>query len=351
MHPTTVRLLAWYADFARDLPWRGEVSPYRALLSEAMLQQTRVETALPYFARFAARWPTVEALAAAPAEEVLGAWAGLGYYRRARALHTAAKQIVAQGAFPTTLEGLRALPGVGPYSAAAIGSIALGLDALALDGNLARVGARLGAIEAPVGVREARAAVADLMGGMLPPGRAGDFNQALMDLGATICLPRDPRCRECPLAADCRARAAGLEAQLPRRRPRKPPRAVRAVALVATRGLASLLVRRPAGGLLGGLWGPPTLVLEPGGTVEAGLVRLVEQVGGTTVPPRPCGEVLHVFTHQRWQVAVYALALTAVRRPSAEDQRIAVPGTSEAPPLSRLAEKILAKAEGGGVRH
>jgi A/G-specific adenine glycosylase len=344
MHPTTARLLDWYARTGRDLPWRREVSPYRALLSEAMLQQTRVETVLPYFARFAARWPGVEDLAAATEEEILGAWAGLGYYRRARALHAAAQQIARQGGFPRTLEGLRALPGVGPYSAAAIGSIAFGLDALALDGNLARVGARLFAIEALVDAGPGRVAVAEHLGALLPAGRAGDFNQALMDLGAGVCLSGQPRCDACPIAADCRARAAGSQADLPRRTQRREPCAVRAVALVARRGEAVLLVRRPEGGLLGGLWGPPMLVLAEGEPTEAGLCRLAATLDTLAAPPQPCGGVVHVFTHQRWQVAVHRAALPPRREPRDEGERILPPGASEAPPLSRLAEKILVRA-------
>lgn len=338
MHPTTAALLAWYAACGRHLPWRCEVGPYRAWLSEAMLQQTRATTAIPYFERFTARWPTVTDLAAADLGEVLGAWAGLGYYRRARALHAAAGIVARRGGFPTTAAELASLPGVGPYCAAAIASIAFGEDIVAVDGNLARVGARLFGLDAPVDAGPGRAAVAEALASLLPPGRAGDFNQALMDLGALVCPPRRPRCDACPIAASCASFADGRQSERPRRRPRAAPRALRAVALLAERDGAVLLEQRPEGGLLGGLWGPPDLVLAPGETSEAGLARLVARIGLPTGRARYLGSVAHAFTHQRWEVDVYTMAVA----PTPRAGRLRPLDGAADLPLSRLAEKLLA---------
>ena len=201
MDAVTQSLLAWYDVHRRTLPWRDDVSPYRTWISEVMLQQTRVDTVLPYFARFMSRFPTVEALAEAPSDEVMSMWAGLGYYSRARNMHRAAQEIVRLGAFPSTLPGIRALPGVGEYMAGAIGSIAFGLDEAAVDGNLHRVLSRL---HASPGRRKDMWALAE---GHLPSGRAGDFNQALMDLGSQICTARKPRCPSCPISTHCTSHA------------------------------------------------------------------------------------------------------------------------------------------------
>ena len=340
MHPTTHRLLAWYDAEARDLPWRRAPTPYHTWLSEIMLQQTRVETAIPYYEAFLARWPTVAELARASLDEVLGAWSGLGYYRRARNLHRAAGQVAERGGFPDTAAGLRDLAGVGEYTAAAIASIAFGGDALAVDGNLRRVAARLAAIDQPVqagaGDRQARAWLA----ARLPTGRAGDFNQALMDLGATICLPRSPRCDACPLRSDCAAQATGRQLELPVPAPRRAPRLVRAVALLAEREGALLLVQRPAQGLLGGLWGPPDGVLAPGEQAGAAARRLLSTLAGELPEgPAAVGEIEHVFTHQRWRIEVFAAGLPEGCSP--DGARWWRPGQGEHPPLSRLAERIL----------
>ena len=342
MHPTTQRLLAWYRCQGRDLPWRREPTPYHTLLSEIMLQQTRVETVIPYYQRFLVRWPTVEALAQAPIEEVLKAWAGLGYYRRARNLHRAAGQIAALGTFPHTQDGLRQLAGVGEYTAAAIASIALGQDALAVDGNLRRVVARLAAIDEPIlggpGGRRLRRWLEE----RLPSGLAGDFNQALMDLGATTCLPQAPRCRACPSSQDCLALERGLVDSLPHTPARRSPRPVRAVALLVNRDGALLLRQRPATGLLAGLWGPPDQVLAEG-QVETRVVTVFREELG--VPPSALpiavGNVEHVFTHQRWRVQVYQVE---VPMPFEAPSGLIwwLPETADAPPLSRLAEKLLA---------
>jgi A/G-specific adenine glycosylase len=252
------QLLGWYDRHRRRLPWRagpGErPDPYRVWLSEIMLQQTTVATVGPYFERFLARWPKVAALAAAKLDEVLHAWQGLGYYARARNLHACAKAILAEhrGRFPDTEAGLRALPGIGAYTAAAIAAIAFERKAAPVDGNIERVVARLYAVETPLPA--AKPALRRLAAGLVPDARAGDFAQAMMDLGATICRPREPLCLACPLSGDCAARAAGIAAALPRREPRaKRPLRHGVVYWLARKDGAVLLRRRAETGLLGGL--------------------------------------------------------------------------------------------------
>ena len=251
-------LLAWYDRHRRRLPWRARPGerpdPYRVWLSEIMLQQTTVATVGPYFARFLDRWPRVEALAAAKLDAVLHAWQGLGYYARARNLHACAKTVVAGhgGRFPDTEEGLRALPGIGAYTAAAVAAIAFDRKATPVDGNIERVVARLFALEEPL--PGAKPALRQLAASLTPEARAGDFAQALMDLGATICRPREPLCLACPLSRGCAARASGIAAELPRRGPRaKRPLRHGVVYWVARRDGAVLLRRRAETGLLGGL--------------------------------------------------------------------------------------------------
>jgi len=271
------RLLQHYVDNFRRLPWRsppGEPRPdvYRVWLSEVMLQQTTVAAVAPRFERFLERWPTVEALAAAPAEEVLSEWAGLGYYARARNLIACARVVVDLGGFTGSERELRRLPGVGAYTAAAIAAIAHGEDTVPVDTNVERVIARVNAIRAPGKTEVTRLAKA-----MAPPGRSGDFAQALMDLGATICRPKAPRCAICPIRADCSAFASGN----PERFPEGKSRAVRprrfAVAWWIERDDCVWLVRRPPNGMLGGMaalpgeeWSdsPPSLARQPLGTVR-----------------------------------------------------------------------------------
>ncbi len=255
--PAPADLLAWYDRHRRQLPWRRDPSPYRVWLSEIMLQQTRVETVLPYYRRFLERFPSVEALAVAPVDEVLAQWSGLGYYRRARQLHAAAGRIAREG-FPQTAAGLAELPGVGPYTAAAIASIAFGEAVPVVDGNVERVVARrLAMAEDPKrasGRRRIRAAAGELV----DPSRPGDSNQALMEVGATICTPRAPRCLLCPLAENCRARKEGNPEGYPVARKRRTPERVRrVVALVEREGRHLLFRRREDEELMAGLWELP----------------------------------------------------------------------------------------------
>jgi A/G-specific adenine glycosylase len=304
------RLLAWYDEHARALPWRsapGEppADPYRVWLSEIMLQQTTVAAVKPYFAAFTTRWPSVEALAAAPQEDVMAAWAGLGYYSRARNLVKAAGVVAEQGGFPETEEGLRALPGVGAYTAAAIAAIAFGRRAVVVDANVERVVARLFAIDTPLpGARPAIREGADLI---TPDERSGDFAQAMMDLGSRICTPRAPNCDACPLAADCAARGHDPE-RLPVKAPKKAKPVRQGRAYWIEREGAVWLVQRAPEGMLGGMralpddgWsaagdgsGDPPLA---GAWVEAGVVR-------------------HTFTH-------FVIELSVLRLESAQETGLA----------------------------
>jgi A/G-specific adenine glycosylase len=334
----TAALLAWYRRARRRMPWRDEVTPYRTLVSELMLQQTRVETVIPYFERFLEAFPTPEALAEAPVERVLERWSGLGYYSRARNLQAAARAIVAMGGFPRTLEGLRALPGVGPYTAGAVGSIALGLDVPAVDGNVERVLCRHNAWEGPPTrisrqLREAAAA-------LVPPGEAGDFNQALMELGATVCTPTRPACGSCPVRVGC----SGAEA--PERYPARPPPKQTpeepAVAVLARRDGRILLARRPETGLLAGLWE------LPGGPGDDPASVLQQRLGVTLDGLRRVSEVLHVFTHRRLRVGVHAAEVSGTPRPLAfyTDVRWVPAESVDGMALSTLARKTLAAGSG-----
>ena len=315
-------LLAWYDVHARALPWRAPpgnppADPYRVWLSEIMLQQTTVAAVKPYFEAFTARWPNVGALAAAPEEDVMAAWAGLGYYSRARNLVKAARAVAARGAFPDSEDELRTLPGVGDYTAAAIAAIAFGRRAVVVDANVERVVARLFAIREPLpGARKAIRAAADRI---TPDARSGDFAQAMMDLGSRICTPRAPRCEDCPLMSRCAARGHEPE-RLPVKAPKKPKPVRRGRAFWIEREGAVWLVRRKPGGMLGAMralpddgWsaagdGSGTAPLD-GAWEEAGLVR-------------------HAFTHFAVELSVVRLA----------DAGAAPPGEGEWWPLDRLEE-------------
>jgi A/G-specific adenine glycosylase len=266
------RLLAWYDRHKRDLPWRGVRDPYAIWLSEVMLQQTQVATVLPYYERFMRRFPTVRALAAARLEEVLRLWAGLGYYARARNMHRTAKKVVAEfgGRFPTSIEELRTLPGIGRYSAAAIASISYGARAAVVDGNVARVVARLANLRSDVRRGPGNKKIWEFADALMPSTRCGDFNQAMMELGARVCLPKGAaRCSECPLRSCCKAFAAGTVARRPVNAVKVPASEERHVVAAVERGGRWLVVRRPDNGLWGGLWELPTAVLNGEGSQSA----------------------------------------------------------------------------------
>jgi A/G-specific adenine glycosylase len=289
------RLLDWYDANARVLPWRAPPGsappdPYRVWLSEVMLQQTQVASVIPYFHDFTTRWPDFAALAGAEDAQVMSAWAGLGYYARARNLLACARAVVAEhgGRLPDGEDALRKLPGFGPYTAAAVAAFAFGRRAVVVDGNVERVVARLFAVEAPLpGAKPVLRAWTDAV---TPDARAGDFAQAMMDLGATVCTPRTPKCSACPLAPACRAHQAGDPAGYPRKSPRRV-RPVRygTIFWVEADG-AVLLVRRPARGLLGGMRALPT---GPWGDVPPGLAE-APCAGDWRVRE---GAVRHGFTH------------------------------------------------------
>jgi A/G-specific adenine glycosylase len=298
-------LLAWYDAHRRDLPWRappGErTPPYAVWLSEIMLQQTTVATVKGYFERFLTRWPTVESLASAPLEEVLAEWSGLGYYARARNLHACARRVAEAhgGIFPDEEEALRALPGVGPYTAAAIAAIAFDARAAAVDGNVERVMARLHAIASPV--RQAKPVIREKVEAMLPASRTGDFAQALMDLGATVCTPRAPNCGACPFSEDCVAFRKGSAEAFPvkEKKAAKPKR--RGAIFILLHGDDVLLVRRPAKGLLGAMSAFPATPLARDTAPEDWLAH-APCVADWRELPQP---VSHVFTHFALTAAVF----------------------------------------------
>ena len=314
------RLLAWYRLNARSMPWRGPLraNPYAVWVSEIMLQQTRVEMVIPYFEKWMARFPTVTALAEASEQEVLNQWEGLGYYSRARNLHKAAK-IVAEkfnGELPRDLDALRSLPGIGRYTVGAIASIAFGMDEPTLDGNLRRVFARLFDVTEPADSPAGEKILWGLVAEHLPKGQAGDYNQALMDLGATICLPKNPRCLLCPLTELCAAREAGTQELRPVLKPKKEtPHVVHAAAVIVRDGKV-LLAQRPSEGLLGGMWEFPNGLVE--GDPAEELAQVVETGYGLTVQAgEAMGVVQHAYTH--FKVTVYAFRADAVsvpRRPT-----------------------------------
>ena len=309
------RLLAWYDRHRRTLPWRASpgarTEPYLVWLSEIMLQQTTVATVGDYFRKFVARWPTVQALAAAPIDDVLSAWAGLGYYARARNLHACARTVAElhDGRFPDTEDALRALPGIGPYTAAAIRAIAFDQPASAVDGNVERVIARLFAIRTPL--PDAKPEIRTRAAALVPPQRAGDYAQAMMDLGATVCTPRSPRCVICPLMKTCKARKEGIAEELPARAPKAEKPTRRGLAFVlANRDGAILLRKRPAKGLLGGMDEVPSSPWREGKLVIA------DALNEAPVPARWKvleGGVRHTFTHFHLELAVARATATTSR--------------------------------------
>jgi len=326
------RLLHWYDRKRRALPWRalpGETpDPYRVWLSEIMLQQTTVVTVGPYFHNFLKRWPTMKALASAPVEEVMSAWAGLGYYSRARNLHACAKTVAAEhgGKLPSTEARLRELPGIGPYTAAAVAAIAFGKRAAPVDGNIERVLARLFAVTEPLpGAKVALKGFAEMLA---PEKRAGDFAQAMMDLGATICMPKSPNCGECPWTDDCGGRAAGIAVTLPMRgaKTERPLKRGAAFVLISKKD-EILLRRRPPKGLLGGMHEPPMSPWEKSFPLEP-LTHAPSNAKYRKLP----GLVRHGFTHFELELEVYRADGVAARidgagewAPIVELERFALP--------------------------
>ena len=342
------RLLAWYDRHRRRLPWRalpGErADPYRVWLSEIMLQQTTVATVGPYFERFLARWPDIRALAAAPLDDVLHAWQGLGYYARARNLHACARAVVAahDGGFPATEAALRALPGIGDYTAAAIAAIAFDQPAVPVDGNIERVVARLFRVRTPL--PEAKPELRRLAATLAPATRPGDFAQAAMDLGATVCTPAKPKCVLCPWREDCRARQEGVAEELPARKPKAAKPLRRGVAFWAVRkDGASLLRRRPAKGLLGGMMEVPSTEwrVAPWSVAAARKAAPVK----TRWRKLP-GLVRHSFTHFDLELEILVGTV-----PPGQDRDAAgiwvVPAELKTQALPTVMKKVIAFALGG----
>jgi A/G-specific adenine glycosylase len=348
--PDAYALLAWYDRHRRVLPWRaraGETAdPYRVWLSEIMLQQTTVKAVAPYFLRFTARWPDVKALAAAPLEDVLRAWAGLGYYARARNLHACAQAVVARhgGHFPASEAELMALPGIGRYTAAAIAAIAFDAHAVAVDGNVERVVARLYALDKALPA--AKPDIHELAQGLAPAERSGDFAQAVMDLGATICTPKKPACVLCPWVDACAARKRGDPERFPVKAPKREGRRRRGAAFVVLRADGFVLVRsRPPKGLLGGMTEVPTTAwthdFDDGRALEE--APRLSRARWRRIP----GVVTHVFTHFPLDLVVYMTPVPATTRAPKGDRWVTLadlPGEA----LPNLMRKVVAHALGDG---
>jgi A/G-specific adenine glycosylase len=336
----TRTLLKWFDAERRELPWRGASDPYRIWVSEVMLQQTTVKTVVPYYEAFLARFPDVAALAAAAEEEVLAAWSGLGYYHRARNLHRGARYLLErhQGRFPRTLEAALAIPGVGLYTASAILSIARGVPLPVVDGNVRRVLSRLRCLRGPAWRGDA--AYYNLAEELLDRSAPGDWNQALMELGATVCKPRQPACPACPLRQACRARAQGVQEELPESRPRRAPVAVTVAAAVVERQGRLLLVRREEGRLMGRFWEIPQTSLESRGRPDL-VGELRERYGLEVRPGALLTRARHAITYRRIRLEAYRAALR--RQPPADPDRFrwAAPDEIADLPISSLTRKVV----------
>lgn len=343
-------LLAWYDRHRRVLPWRappGETpDPYAVWLSEIMLQQTTVKAVGPYFQKFLARWPHVAALGQASLDDVLRMWAGLGYYSRARNLHACAVAVLRDhsGVFPDTEEGLRALPGIGPYTAAAIAAIAFDRRTMPVDGNIERVVSRLFAIEEPL--PQAKPLIRQFAETLLGDTRAGDSAQALMDLGASICTPKKPACSLCPLDESCAARLRGDQETFPRKAPKKTGKLRRGAAFVVTRGDELLVRSRPEKGLLGGMTEVPGSDWRAAQDDETALEQ-APQLGGVTRWHRRLGVVTHVFTHFPLELVVYTAQVPARAR-APRGMRWVPIATLDGEALPNVMRKVIAHGLGNG---
>jgi A/G-specific adenine glycosylase len=307
--PITQKLLAWFAAHRRDLPWRHTHTPYAVWVAEIMAQQTRLESMLPYYQRWMERFPTVFDLAAASQQDVLNLWEGLGYYSRARNLHKAAGIVIQEhnGELPSDVESLRSLPGIGRYTAGAIASLAFGLDEPAVDGNVKRVLARVFMVEEPVDSTLGEKRIWALASENLPPGQAGEYNQALMELGALICLPNAPDCSHCPVNEDCRAHAAGRQADLPVKKVKgKIPHYTVTAAVIRKDGRV-LIAQRPQDEMFGGMWEFPGGGLEDGETLQTCLKREIKEELGVKIR---VNEEIGVFkaTYSHFRVTLHAFA-------------------------------------------
>lgn len=300
-------LLGWYDRHARDLPWRKENDPYRVWVSEVMLQQTRVETVIPYYLRWLERFPTLESLAVADEQQVLKFWEGLGYYARARNLKKAARIILKEygGELPKTTVELKKLPGIGEYIAGAITSIAFNKKEPALDGNGKRVLARLTAFSEPVNMEKNARILKEFLFNILPEERTGDFNQAIMDLGSRICIPRKPLCHDCPLKGHCEARLTGTQLEIPVRTRKKPVPHYQVVAAILRKNNRVLIDKRKSADLLGGLWEFPGGKVEKDESLDDAIIREIrEELALEILPGKKFIQYAHAYTH--FSVTVHA---------------------------------------------
>ena len=342
------QLLAWYDRHRRRLPWRppaGErADPYRVWLSEIMLQQTGVKTVGPYFEKFLARWPDVASLGRASLDDVLRMWAGLGYYSRARNLHACAVAVLRDhgGVFPDTEEGLRSLPGIGPYTASAIAAIAFDIRTMPVDGNIERVVSRLYAVEDAL--PQAKPKIQQLAATLLADTRAGDSAQALMDLGSSICTPKKPACALCPLNDDCAARMRGDQETFPRKAPKKTGTLRRGAAFVVTRGDELLVRSRPEKGLLGGMTEVPGSDWLAAQDDKAAL-KQAPHLNGVTRWHRKTGVVTHVFTHFPLELVIYTAKVSARTR-APEGMRWVPIATLDGEALPNVMRKAIAHGLG-----
>ena len=319
------KLLGWYRAYGRDLPWRRSKDPYAIWISEIMLQQTRVETVIPYYFRWMERFPEIRSLACATTDEVLSLWEGLGYYRRAHNLRKAARMILEEfhASIPNQIDDLKRLPGVGAYTAAAIAALAFNVDTLALDGNLRRVIARIIDLEVDPRRRQGDRHIREWAAKVMPSGQAGDFNQALMDLGATVCTPRKPQCSVCPLKLDCLAYARGTQLERPIPRPGVRVPLYQVSAAVIQREDAVLIGRRPEGKLLGGLWEFPGGKQDPGESMEACLRREIQEELGVDIQVGDhFGTFPHAYTHFKVNVHAYRCVILSAEPEAREHDQL-----------------------------
>ncbi len=335
----TSRLLNWYRQNGRTLPWRGHRDSYAVWVSEIMLQQTRVETVIPYFEKWIKRFPTVKALAQSSEQDVLNLWEGLGYYSRARNLHQAAKIVIEQynGELPHDLDALRELPGIGRYTVGAIASMAFGMDEPTLDGNIRRVLARVFDVSEPADSRAGEKILWELAAKHLPKGEAGNYNQALMDLGATTCLPKNPHCLICPVMCLCKAHELGIQEKRPVMKPKKKtPHYIHAAAVIEKNGRV-LLAKRPSKGLLGGMWEFPNARVN--GDPAKELAKTIQTATRLKVRRKEALEIVeHAYSH--FSVATHPFRCELVSMPENQNLKWVRVGELEDYPMGRIDRQI-----------
>lgn len=317
-----IMLLAWYEGCKRDLPWRKDKDPYKIWVSEVMLQQTRVEAVRPYFERWITRFPTLQSLASAEEEEVIQYWQGLGYYSRARNLLRGVREVNASygGQIPDTKKEVAGLTGIGDYTAGAILSIAYNKREPAIDGNVLRVFSRLYCIEGDIASSLVKRQIRELVDRELPSDQPGNFNQAVMDLGATICIPKTPRCEVCPLEKCCCAKEQEVQGQLPFKKKKTPPIPVRLLAGIVQDGEKFLLRKRPPTGLLAGMWEFPTVEI-PSGEEELQIFErgFLCDTGQEVEVGNLLFQCIHIFSHRRWDISFYHCINSPSNRPLSSD--------------------------------